>query len=60
VVNKAALGRATIVERLLQGIEHEAGMRRARDAPADDAPCIGIDDAYSDAKRPLIPTQGGQ
>jgi hypothetical protein len=33
-----------IVQGLLQRIEHEARMCRARRAPADDAPRIGIDD----------------
>lgn len=32
------LGRAAIVRGLLQGIEHEAGLCRARHAPADDPP----------------------
>ncbi len=44
VMNEAAaLDGATVVERLLQGVEHEAGMGRARDTPTDDAPGIGID-----------------
>jgi hypothetical protein len=33
-----------IVERLLQRVEHEAGVGGARDAPADDLPGEGVDD----------------
>ncbi len=40
----AALHGAAVVQRLLQGIEDEAGMGRARYPPADDAPGEGVDD----------------
>ena len=33
-----------VVKRLLQGIEHEVGMRRPRDAPADDPTGERVDD----------------
>ena len=39
----AALDRPSIMQGLLQRIEHEAGVRRARHPPADDAPGIGVD-----------------
>jgi hypothetical protein len=32
------------MQRLLQRVQHEAGVRRAGDAPADDAPGKGVDD----------------
>ena len=32
------------MQSLLQGVEHEARMRRSRHAPANDAPRVGIDD----------------
>ena len=34
----------SIVQRLLQGVENEAGMGGLRDAPADDPPGEGVDD----------------
>ena len=40
----AALDGPAVVERLLQRIEHEAGVGRARHPPADDAPGKGVDD----------------
>jgi hypothetical protein len=40
----APMGRPTIVKRLFQGIEDEAGMSRPAGPPADDPPSIGIDD----------------
>jgi hypothetical protein len=39
-----AMGGSSFVEGLLQSIQHEAGVRRARDAPADDAAGVGVDD----------------
>ena len=34
-----------VMEGLFQRVEHEARVRRVRDdPPADDAPCIGVDD----------------
>ncbi len=39
----AALNRPAIVKRLLQRIEHEAGMGSARHPPTDDATRIGVD-----------------
>ena len=39
----AAMKGAAVVQSLLQGIEHEAGMRRPADPPADDAAGIGVD-----------------
>src|SRR6202158_3586250 len=32
------------MQSLLESIEHEAGMCRSRNTPADDAPGVGIDD----------------
>ena len=29
---------------LLQRVEHEARVRRSADTPADDAPCVRVDD----------------
>jgi hypothetical protein len=43
VVNEAAVHGSTLVQGLLQGIEDEAGMGRARHPPADNAPGIGVD-----------------
>ena len=44
VVNQAAaMGRPTIVERLLQGIQHDAGMGRSADPPAHDIACVNVD-----------------
>ena len=40
----AALDGPAGVQRLLQRVEHEAGMRGARHPPADDAPGEGVDD----------------
>jgi hypothetical protein len=40
----AAVDRSAIVQGLLQRIEHEAGVRRARGPPAHDPAGIGIDD----------------
>ena len=39
----AAMNRPTIMQRLLERVEHEARMRRARGAPADDPPSEGVD-----------------
>jgi hypothetical protein len=39
----AALDRPPRVQGLLQRVEHEAGVRRPRDPPADNAPRISID-----------------
>jgi hypothetical protein len=33
-----------LIQGLLQRVQHKAGVRRAGDTPADDAPCEGIDD----------------
>jgi hypothetical protein len=38
------MGRPAIMQRLFQGIEDEAGMRRPAGPPAYDPPSIGIDD----------------
>ena len=35
---------AALVQRLLQGIQHEAGLGGPGDPPADDAPSEGVDD----------------
>ena len=40
----APMGRAAIVKRLFERIQHEAGMGRPAGPPADDPPSIGIDD----------------
>ena len=40
----APMGRPTIVKRLFQGIEDEAGMSCPAGPPTDDPPGIGIDD----------------
>ena len=40
----AAFGRPEVAERLLQGIQHEAGVSGARHPPADDPPGKGVDD----------------
>ncbi|OKO85516.1 hypothetical protein AC630_05655 [Bradyrhizobium sp. AS23.2] len=40
----ATMDRASIMECLLQSIEHEACMRRARGPPAHDPASIGVDD----------------
>ena len=40
----AAMDGPPIMQRLLQRVEHEARMRRPRDAPADDAPGVDVDD----------------
>src|SRR5882757_4144631 len=39
----AAMDRPSIMQRLLQRVEHEAGVRRARDPPAHDPAGIGVD-----------------
>jgi hypothetical protein len=39
----AALHRLAFVQRLLQRVEHEAGMRGPAHPPADDAAGIGVD-----------------
>src|SRR5271156_6638690 len=45
VMHQPALtDRAAIAQGLLQGVEHEVRTRRARYAPADDAPGKGVDD----------------
>ena len=36
--------RPALVQRLLQGVQDEAGMGRAAGAPADDPPGVGVDD----------------
>jgi hypothetical protein len=40
----AATDRFSIMECLLQRVEHEARVRRSADPPADDAACVGVDD----------------
>jgi IS30 family transposase len=40
----AAANRPSLMQRLLQRIQHEAGVSRAGDAPADNAPREGVDD----------------
>src|ERR1019366_7684373 len=40
----AAANGSAVAQRLLERVEHEARMRRARGAPADDPPCEGVDD----------------
>ena len=40
----AAMDRPSIMQSLLQRVEHEAGVRRARHPPADDPPGVGVDD----------------
>src|SRR4051794_6185287 len=44
VMNEAALHWSAVVQRLLQSIEDKVGMRRPRNAPADDAAGENIDD----------------
>src|SRR3954471_20959735 len=39
----AAMDRPSIMQCLLQRVEHEAGVRRARDPPAHDPAGIGVD-----------------
>jgi hypothetical protein len=39
-----ATDRTAIGERLLQRVEHEAGVCRSGDAPTDDATGVGVDD----------------
>jgi hypothetical protein len=44
MVNEAAARhRTTVMQRLLQGVENEARLRRARHPPADDPPGEGVD-----------------
>ena len=46
MMHEAAAGHGfAIVECLLQRVEHEAGVRRSADTPADDAACVGVDNA---------------
>ena len=40
----AAANGSAVAQRLLERVEHEARMRRARGAPADDPSCEGVDD----------------
>ena len=40
----AAMGGAPLVDRLLQGIQHEAGVRRPADPPAHDKAGEDVDD----------------
>ena len=40
----AAANGSAVAQRLLERVEHEARMRRARGAPADDPPCEGVDE----------------
>ena len=44
VVDETAADRPAFLQGLLQRIEHEAGMRRARRAPADDPAGVSVDD----------------
>ena len=45
VVNEAAApDGSALVQGLLQRVQHEAGVRRAGDTPADDPPGKGVDD----------------
>ena len=44
VHDPAAMDRPSIMQRLFQRIEHEAGMRRTRGPPAHDPAGIGVDD----------------
>ena len=45
VVDETAAGDGlSIMDGLLQRVEHEAGVRRPRHAPADDATGVGVDD----------------
>jgi hypothetical protein len=45
VVDEAAAADGpALVQGLLQRVQHEAGVSRARDTPADDAPGKGVDD----------------
>src|SRR5260370_42518044 len=45
MMNKASsMQRPTVMQSLLESIEHEAGMCGSRNTPADDAPGEGIDD----------------
>src|SRR5882724_11723865 len=49
----AATHRPPVVDRLLQRIEHEAGVRRPAGPPANDTPCVDIDHkGYVDEARP--------
>src|SRR5271165_2453702 len=40
----AAAGGPSVMERLLQGVENEVGMRRPAGEPADDPPGVRVDD----------------
>ena len=45
LVDQAVSGMATaVVDRLLEGVQHELRLQRGRHAPADDAPGEGVDD----------------
>ena len=45
VMNEAAAaGRPSVMERLLQGVEAEFGVRRPAGSPADDPSSVGVDD----------------
>ena len=47
------MGRPSIVKRLFQGIEDEAGMSRPAGPPTHDPPGVGVDDeSYVDEPRP--------
>lgn len=49
----AAMRRPSVVKRLFQGVEHEVGVRRATDAPADDVPGEDVDhERHIDEARP--------
>ena len=39
-----AAGRPSVMERLLQGVENEVGVRRPAGSPADDPSSVGVDD----------------
>jgi hypothetical protein len=43
-MHEAAAHRAALAQGLTERVEHEAGMRRARGAPADDPSCECVDD----------------
>jgi hypothetical protein len=52
VVNKLAANRPPLVQRLLERIQHEAGVRRTAHPPADDAPGEHVDhERYVDEAR---------
>ena len=41
-VDEITLNGSALVQRMLQGVEHEAGVGRAGDPPPDNAPGIGV------------------